>query len=119
MEHVPWPGAAPTALAVDVLGPLAHPRILVSGDVDAVSAAEVTTTLTGVLHTRPDTLCVDLRTTSFFGAAGLSALIDARETDLGRLTRWRVLVASRTIVCRVFQVTGLGPRLNVVSTPGF
>ncbi|MGW5050335.1 STAS domain-containing protein [Actinokineospora sp. NPDC004072] len=108
-----------STVSVDVLGMPDQPRVLVTGDVDALTVPELSGTLTEVLRGRPEALCVDLRPASFFGAAGLSALLTAEETARAQHTRWRVLVCDHSIVSRVIDVTGLAERLNSLVTDPF
>ncbi|UVS80662.1 MULTISPECIES: STAS domain-containing protein [Actinokineospora] len=108
-----------STIAVDVLGTPDQPRVLVTGDVDALTVIELVEALADALRARPAALCVDLRSASFFGAAGLSALLSARETACGQDTRWRVLIADHSIVWRVVDVTGLAGELNAVVADPF
>ncbi|MGX7827989.1 STAS domain-containing protein [Actinokineospora sp. 24-640] len=117
MERVSW-SVVPTALpAMNVIGDDEHLTVLVAGEIDALTAPDFADVLGEALRASPRAVSVDLRSVTFFGAAGLGVLVDCQESVLGRPVRWRVLVSPHSIVRRVFTATELEGRLNMVAVP--
>lgn len=117
MERVSWSVVPAGHTAMTVIGGDDRLTVLVAGEIDALTAPELSGVLTEVLRASPSVVSVDLRSVTFFGAAGLGVLVDCQEGVLGRAVRWRVLVSHRSIVQRVFIATGLAGRLHVVAVP--
>ncbi len=100
--------------------------VRVEGEVDASNAEELASCLTAALKSASRhsarLLVVDLQNITFFGSAGLTALLDCREQGTTNGTAVRV-VASRPEVTRTFEVTqldkviGLYPSLTEATAP--
>jgi anti-anti-sigma factor len=84
--------------------------VRVHGDVDSITVGELSSQLTAareVAATHPARLIViDLQPVTFFGSAGLNALLNCRELGLAAGTSVR-LVADNDYVIRPLQVTKL------------
>lgn len=80
------------------------------GEIDAASAAEVTTALDSVWNLTPARVVLDLSRVTFLGTAGLAELLRAadRADSTEALLR---LVGGTHCVDRAIDVAGLGPRL--------
>jgi anti-sigma B factor antagonist len=85
----------------------------VSGEIDLLTAPELAGRLSRCLaEGTPLVMVVDLRRVDFFGASGLSVLLEAHWRAQAQHTMMRV-VANTPIVCRVLAVTGLDRTLAV------
>ena len=54
------------------------PIIALTGEIDMMSSAPVTSRLTALLDRKPPALVVDLREVRFFGSEGIRALVEAQ-----------------------------------------
>lgn len=84
----------------------------VAGEVDVVSAPKLAAAAADAASSASTLLVVDLSQVKFFGSAGLSVLVGARETapDLG------LKVIASAQVRRPIEVTGLDKVLEVYDT---
>ena len=93
--------------------------VRVAGDLDAASADALRTGLRGALPgaaQQPSRLLVvDLTEVSYFGSAGLNAMLDCRD-DAAAQHVTMALVAKHPVVTRPIEVTGLGDVLPVHPT---
>ena len=88
----------------------------VSGDVDLLTAPELADCLDRCLAKgTPLVVVVDLQRVDFFGASGLSVLLQAHERARTQRSTVRV-VANTPMVCRALTVTGLDRILLVYPT---
>ncbi len=89
------------------------------GDIDSSTVAELTGKLTAALQiarSHPTRLLiVDLQAVTFFGSAGLNAVLDCHEDGVAGGTSVR-LVADNAQVVRPIKVTSLDRVLHVYST---
>jgi anti-sigma B factor antagonist len=103
----------PRGLAVATGGPSHVTVVEVSGDIDLLTAPELTDRLSRCLAERaPSVVVVDLRRVGFFGASGLSVLLEAHWRAQARHSTVRV-VANTSMVCRILAITGLDRTLAV------
>ncbi|WP_370967303.1 STAS domain-containing protein [Amycolatopsis sp. cg9] len=89
--------------------------LVVSGEVDLLSASVLSDAITGVLADPPRLLVVDLTEVSFLASIGITALLEARR-GAGAGTRVRVVAPERSVVARTLQLTGLRETLAVTAT---
>jgi anti-sigma B factor antagonist len=93
--------------------------VRVEGDVDSITAGELSSHLTAALDlasTHPARLIiVDLQAVTFFGSAGLNAVFNCREQGLAAGTAVR-LVADNDYVIRPLEVTKLDQILDIYPT---
>lgn len=88
--------------------------LVVTGEVDMVTAPRFEKALTSVLGERPDTLVVDLEQVKFFASAGLSALVTARQqAEEGTAVR---VVATSSATVRPLETTGLDREIPIYSS---
>ena len=83
------------------------PRMVVSGEVDAVSAAQLQKAVVGVLRQhRPSRIDLDFDQVTFLDSAGIRALVlchaDAKQVDCKLM-----VTRPRHMVYRVLEITGL------------
>ncbi|HVW40939.1 MAG TPA: STAS domain-containing protein [Amycolatopsis sp.] len=88
--------------------------VVVSGDIDMVTAPEFEKALISAVRERPDRLVVDLTGVAFLGSAGLTALVAARQ-EAGETTAVRV-VAKSSATARPLQLTGLDQEIPLFAT---
>ncbi|WP_246127966.1 STAS domain-containing protein [Amycolatopsis rhizosphaerae] len=88
--------------------------LVVSGDIDMVTAPEFEKALLAALRDRPEVLVVDLSAVEFLGSAGLTALVTARQ-EAGSDTTLRVVAESST-TARPLQLTGLDQEIPLYRT---
>ena len=85
--------------------------VRVQGDVDSITVGELSSQLTAALKlaathpARP--LVIDLQPVTFFGSAGLNAILDCREQGLAAGTSVRLVVGHNQYVLRPLEVTKL------------
>ncbi|MCB0943174.1 MAG: STAS domain-containing protein [Mycolicibacterium sp.] len=93
--------------------------VRVAGDLDAASADALRAGLRSALpaaRLQPARLLVvDLEEVSYFGSAGLNAMLDCRDEAAAQDVTVR-LIASHPVVTRPIEVTGLGDVLPVHPT---
>ena len=89
------------------------------GDIDSSTVGQLIAALTSALRlasTHPARLIIiDLQAVTFFGSAGLNAILDCREEAITAGSSVR-LVADNLQVVRPIEVTGLDRVLEVYST---
>jgi anti-anti-sigma factor len=90
-----------------------------SGEIDSSTAGELKSQLESALEQArahdPRLLIVDLNDVTYFGSAGLNAVLDVHEQGLRAGTSVR-LVADNGLVVRPIEVTNLDSRLDLYST---
>jgi len=90
-----------------------------SGEIDSSTAAELRSQLESALEQAgahdSRLLIVDLNDVTYFGSAGLNAVLDVHEHGLRAGTSVR-LVADNGLVVRPIEVTNLDSRLDLYST---
>lgn len=90
--------------------------VAVSGDLDLLTAGAFTADLVAMLHLCPTALVVlDLSRVRFLAAAGLSALMAARDTARSHGITVR-LVATQRAVLRPLEITALNAELPIFDT---
>ncbi|GLZ31749.1 hypothetical protein Lesp02_39370 [Lentzea sp. NBRC 105346] len=87
------------------------PVVTVAGEVDMSTAGPFLAEMTTQLSLAPAGLVVDLRAVSFFGSAGVGALLAARDCPV-RV----VVVTARPIVLRMLEITNLDRLFDVRRT---
>jgi anti-anti-sigma factor len=90
--------------------------VRVSGEIDSSTAGELRTQLTSALEEaggqEPRLLIVDLDGVTYFGSAGLNAVLDCHKQGLRAGTAVR-LVADNELVVRPIEVTNLDSLLDL------
>lgn len=86
----------------------------VAGDLDMLTAPQLTESLHQVLDRRPRTVVVDLSKVDFLGSAGLAVLVTAHERAESRDSLR--IVASARETQRAFSMTGLDELLDLYPT---
>ena len=91
-------------------------RISVAGELDIASAPKVEEELRRTEEQRPEIIIIDLRELEFMDSTGLRAILaaDARAKELGARL---VVVQGSENIQRVFQVTRLHERVEIVNDP--
>jgi anti-anti-sigma factor len=91
-------------------------RVALTGELDIASATEFEEALAKVEAGGPSVLVLDLRQVEFIDSTGLRAVIaaDERARSAGRRL---VIVKGTSAVERVFSVTQLDQRLDIVDDP--
>lgn len=87
----------------------------VSGDIDLLTAPEWADRLRRCLAEGAPLVVVDLRRVDFFGAAGVSLLVEAHRRAQALRSTVRV-VADTRMVCRVLAITELDRTLAIYPT---
>ena len=91
----------------------AHARLSLFGELDIAAAPRLDAELTEVEAEGPDRIVLDLRGLTFLDSTGLRSLLgaDAR----ARAADWALtLIQGPDVVQRVFAITGLDGRLDIV-----
>ena len=91
----------------------ANPRVSLFGELDIAAAPRLDAELTQVEAEGPDRIVLDLRGLTFLDSTGLRSLLgaDAR----ARAADWALtLIKGPDVVQRVFAITGLEGRLDIV-----
>jgi anti-anti-sigma factor len=103
--------AHPT-LSLHVLSEGHHREVVVSGEID-MSTAQLLTELVGrIAMDRPDRVVIDLGGVTFFCAAGIRALLTARQTIA--ITGGQLFIRGQSsITRRILQITGADAYLPV------
>lgn len=107
---VPQPGSLSLTTRWDESGAAV---LLVTGDLDMLTAPQLTQSLDEVLDRHPRLAVVDLTKVDFLGSAGLAALVTAHERADG--TRLRIVASARQTQ-RAFSMTGLDELLDLYPT---
>jgi anti-anti-sigma factor len=91
-------------------------RVALAGELDIASAPQFEEGLESVEAKAPDVLILDLRKVEFIDSTGLRAVIaaDERARSAGRRL---VIIRGTPAVERVFSVTQLDQRLEIVDDP--
>jgi len=91
-------------------------RVVLTGELDISSAAQLEEELVRIEADPPPVLVADLRGLEFMDSTGLRAIVsaDARAREQGRRL---VVVRGPAAVDRIFSVTGLDERLELVEDP--
>jgi anti-anti-sigma factor len=91
-------------------------RLVLAGEFDLSSAAQIEDVLKELEAERPDLLVLDLRELTFMDSTGLRVMVsaDARARDDSRRL---AIVQGPEPVHRVFRITGLDDHLEIVETP--
>jgi anti-sigma B factor antagonist len=89
-------------------------RVALFGELDIAVAGELDRTLEEMEREGPDHLILDLRGLTFLDSTGLRSIIaaDARGREQGRRV---TLIRGPAVVQRVFEITGLEGRLEIVA----
>lgn len=109
--------AAPHPGSLSVSTRWAEPDVAVlsvAGDLDMLTAPQLTDSLHKVLDRRPRTVVVDLSKVDFLGSAGLAVLVTAHERTESRDSLR--IVASARETQRAFSMTGLDELLDLYPT---
>ena len=87
-----------------------------AGELDLASAGDLETGLKALESSKPELIVLDLRELEFMDSTGLRAILaaDARAKELGARL---VVVQGSENIQRVFQVTRLHERVEIVSDP--
>jgi anti-anti-sigma factor len=85
------------------------------GEVDLLTAPELTNAIDEVVRQPVPLLVIDLRAVTFLASAGLSALVEAQKRVPAQLDRL-VVVADHAAVLRPLQLTGIDRTLTIVDT---
>jgi anti-sigma B factor antagonist len=95
--------------------PAAVAVVLIGGDVDLETSADVAETIQQAVDLRPPVLVLDLTDVSFLSSIGLSVLIETKEetSKAGVVLR---LVASQRAVLHPMQITGLTAFFDIYPT---
>ena len=106
-----WPDVAamtdrPSGFAVEPAPLSGAPGVLVRGEVDMATAAELSAALDAAIRDTPGAFVVDLSETAFLDSSGLNALLRARAV-LGRADRALVIVCPPGPARRVFELAGI------------
>jgi anti-anti-sigma factor len=90
-----------------------HARLSLYGEFDIAAVAHFEAALEELERDRPDRILVDLRGVTFLDSTGLRALLvaDTRAREAGRRL---ILLQGPDAVRRVFEITGLEERLELV-----
>jgi anti-sigma B factor antagonist len=91
-------------------------RIALSGEFDISCARKVEEELRRVEDDRPRTLVLDLRGLSFMDSTGLRVILSA-DSRANKDGRRLAIVQGPDAVRRVFQITRLDERLDIVDDP--
>jgi anti-sigma B factor antagonist len=105
--------AIPTPPLLEITSSRPEPGIVVvevSGEIDAVSAPELTMALEPVWAPAPARVVLDLSRVTFLGTAGMGELLRAADRADSAEVLLR-LVGGTRCVDRAITVAGLGPRL--------
>lgn len=90
------------------------PRVMVSGEIDLLTAPGLRATLCGWLAAAPTELILDLQSVTFFGAAGITMLQAVRATAVAVGTRLAVIASH--CVRRALTLLGLTEEFQLVDT---
>jgi anti-sigma B factor antagonist len=91
-------------------------RVALAGELDLASAPQIEEELDRIEQENPSMILLDLRELEFMDSTGLRAILtaDARAREAGR--RFVVVRGSKNIQ-RVFEVTRLDERVEIVDDP--
>jgi anti-sigma B factor antagonist len=108
--------AVPEALHIDVspAAEAAPALIVLSGEMDIVSAGSFTETMTELERSSPEGVVIDVGGLTFIDSSGINALVQAARAVEARGGR-AVLAAPGTHVQRVFDITRVGDVVPVAA----
>jgi anti-anti-sigma factor len=90
--------------------------VSLSGDLDLSTAKRAEQEIEAAERAAPATLVVDLRGLTFMDSTGLRVVVSAAKRA-GRANRRLVIIQGPAAVRRVFEITRLDERLDIVDTP--
>ena len=90
-------------------------RLVLTGDLDLATAEEAEQAILETEEDRPPVLILDLSELDFMDSTGLRVVISAA-TRAGEQDRRLVLVKGPEVVQRVFEITRLAERLEIVDS---
>jgi anti-sigma B factor antagonist len=90
-------------------------RVILSGDLDLSTAKQAEQAIEEAERGSP-LIVIDLRRLSFMDSTGLRVIVSA-DKRAKRSGRRAVIVQGPSAVRRVFEITRLGERLEIVDTP--
>jgi anti-sigma B factor antagonist len=102
----------PPGFAVESAPVGGAPGVLVRGEIDIETAAEVTAALDAAIRETRGALVVDLSDVAYFDSSGVHVLLRARAV-LGREERALVVVCPPGPARRVFEVAGIADVLEL------
>jgi anti-sigma B factor antagonist len=105
-----------TILSVSTSNDSGPVRLVLEGELDISSAVKVEEELARVEAGKPDLILLDLRGLDFMDSSGLRTIVsaDSRAREEGRRL---AIVRGPAAVQRIFDVTRLDERLNIVDDP--
>lgn len=90
--------------------------VSLSGDLDLSTAKRAEQAIEAAEKAGPSTLAVDLRGLTFMDSTGLRVVVSA-DKRAARANRRLVIIQGPAAVRRVFEITRLDERLDIVDTP--
>jgi anti-sigma B factor antagonist len=119
VAYGPWPcSRLPDVRSFEVetgeLGDAVH--VTLSGDLDLSTAKRAEQAIEDAERSGHKTVVIDLRGLSFMDSTGLRVLVSA-DKRARRSNRRTVIVQGPAAVRRVFEITRLDERLEIVDTP--
>ena len=91
-------------------------RVIVTGELDMLSATALQETVSDVLRRCPSRVEIDLRAVSFLDSAGIRALLMCH-ADAARVDCEVILVDPHPWVYRVLEITGLLDHFHLTAEP--
>lgn len=91
-------------------------HVLLSGDLDLSTAKQAEQAIEEAERSGQKTVVIDLRRLSFMDSTGLRVIVSA-DKRASRSKRRVVIIQGPQAVRRVFEITRLGERLEIVDTP--
>src|SRR5947209_2483709 len=98
----------------EVAGDPAAVVVSAVGQIDQVTAPPLQDQLSRVIASKPRRLVIDLSRVSFLSAAGLSALISARQATAQQDIALQLRAPNRRMVVRMLEITGLDRLFEIV-----
>ena len=98
----------------EVAGDPAAVVVSAVGEIDQVTAPPLQDQLSRVIASKPRRLVIDLSRVSFLSAAGLSALISARQATAQQDIALQLRAPNRRMVVRMLEITGLDRLFEIV-----
>ena len=91
-------------------------RLVLTGDLDLATAGEADLAINTAEESRPPLLILDLSDLDFMDSTGLRVIVSAASRARDEARRL-VLVKGPEVVQRVFEITRLAERLEIVDSP--
>lgn len=91
-------------------------HVLLRGDLDLSTAKQAEQAIEEAERSGAQTVVIDLRGLSFMDSTGLRVVVSA-DKRASRSNRRLVIIQGPQAVRRVFEITRLGERLDIVDTP--